>query len=109
MKLVIAIIQEEDTRQVVEIIINEGFTITKLRSMGGFLEIHNTIILSAVEDKSLDHYLELIKNNCKSRQRFVENLPFNILEGNPGYTLPVKVTVGGAQVFIVNMEDYKKY
>ncbi len=109
MKLVVAVIQEEDTKSVSEILLNEGFKITKLRSMGGFLEVHNTILISAVEDKCLENYLELIKNNCKSRQRFVENLPLNMIEGNPGYSLPVKVTVGGAQVFIINLEDYKKY
>ena len=109
MKLVMAIVQEEDTKKVVEILINEGFKITKLRSTGGFLEIHSTIILSAIEDKLLDHYLSIVKQNCKSRQRFIENLPFNILEGNPAYSLPVKVTVGGAQVFIINLENYKKY
>ncbi|MCK5849121.1 MAG: cyclic-di-AMP receptor [Caldisericia bacterium] len=109
MKLVVAIIQEEDTKKVVEILINEGFKITKLRSTGGFLELHNTITLSAIEDKFLDHYLSIIKQNCKSRQRFIENLPLNILEGNPGYSLPVKITVGGAQVFVINLEDYKKF
>jgi uncharacterized protein YaaQ len=109
MKFVISVIQEEDTKSVVDILLNEGFKVTKLRSMGGFLEVHNTILLSAVETKCLDKYLDIIKNNCKSRQRFVENVPLNMLEGSPGYTLPVKVTVGGAQVFIINMEDYKKY
>ncbi len=109
MKLLISIIQEEDTKNVVDILLNDGFKVTKLRSMGGFLEVHNTILISVVEEKCVDKYLEIIKKNCKSRQRFVENLPLNILEGSPGYTLPVKVTVGGAQVYIINLDDYKKF
>jgi uncharacterized protein YaaQ len=109
MKLIISIVQQEDMRELLDHLLSKGFKVTKLKSIGGFLEVSNIVLLIAVENEKLDEVLSIIQEHAHSRERYVETLPFNLIEGISGFSLPVKVTVGGAQVFIIDIEKYVKY
>ncbi len=109
MKLIVAIVQQEDLRELLDHLLSKGHKITKLKSIGGFLEVSNIVLLMAVEEEKMEDVLGIIHEHAHSRERYVETLPFNLIEGISGFSLPVKVTVGGAQVFIIDIERYIKY
>ena len=48
MKLVIAIVQDEDAGRVVSALMDKGFGVTKLATTGGFLRAGNTTLISGV-------------------------------------------------------------
>jgi len=108
-KLLITIIQQEDMRELLDQLLSKGFKVTKLKSIGGFLEVSNVVLLMAVENDKVEECLSIIKDHAHSRDRYVETLPFNLIEGISGFSLPVKVSVGGAQVFMLDIEKYVKY
>ncbi len=64
MKLIIAIIQEEDTTNVSQALLDAGFRVTKIASTGGFLRRGSATILIGVEDERLEEALDLIRSHC---------------------------------------------
>jgi uncharacterized protein YaaQ len=108
-KLIIAIIQQDDLKDVLDNLLSQGYRVTKVKSVGGFLEISNIILFIGVDKEKVPDVLEIINKHCHSRDKYVETLPFNLIEGFSGLTLPVKVTVGGAQIFILDVEKFIRY
>lgn len=108
MKLVIAIVHDEDAKSLLEELTTSEFRVTKLASTGGFLKAGNTTVLVGVEDNELDRLKEIIGENCQSRKEMVTS-PAPV-SGTTGVFIPypVEVTVGGATVFVVDVEDYIK-
>jgi len=64
MKLIIAIIQEDDTAQVSEALLEAGYRVTKIASSGGFLRKGSATILIGVEDHQVEEALQLIREHC---------------------------------------------
>ena len=108
MKLVIAIIQDEDANRLVAELMNGGYSVTKLATTGGFLRAGNTTLLVGVEDEKLDNALGVIEKVCKSRKQ-IATTPSPI-SGTTGVYVPypVEVTVGGATIFVMDVEQFKK-
>ena len=106
MKLVYAIIQQEDSTEVTSELLQNGYKITKYTGMGGFLEEGNLILMMGVEDAHVSKVLSIFKKCCKSRDRYINALPFVPMEGMPPLSFPVKVTVGGAKIFILPVEEF---
>ena len=50
MKLIIAIVQDEDASRLISSLMNEGYSATKLATTGGFLRSGNTTLLLGVDD-----------------------------------------------------------
>ena len=67
MKLIVAIVQDEDTSRLVNHLMKEGFSVTKLATTGGFLRAGNTTLLLGVEDEKLRAAMDVIERVCKSR------------------------------------------
>lgn len=61
MKLVIAVIHDEDSHRLTERLNKAGFMATKLASTGGFLKTGNTTIFVGTEKEKLEEVLEIIK------------------------------------------------
>ena len=108
MKLVIAIVQDEDAGRVVSALMDKGFGVTKLATTGGFLHGGNTTLMIGVEKDKVQETLDVIKSKSSTRKEFMV-----IPSALPGYTdsspTPVQVTLGGATVFIVDVEDFQKF
>ncbi|MBQ7124725.1 MAG: cyclic-di-AMP receptor [Clostridia bacterium] len=103
MKLIIAIVNNDDAHYVNTGLSKAGYFVTKISSTGGFLMNGNTTFLMGVNDDQVENAVEIIKHHSKKR---VHNIPMDMLPSSPGATQPsVKVTVGGATVFIMNIED----
>jgi len=107
MKLVTAIVQDEDAGKLVSALVKAGFRATRLQSHGGFLRARNSTILLGVEDPRLDAALRIIRENCRTRTRSVSPLPPVMEPGEFFMPQPVEVQVGGATVFVTNVEHYE--
>ncbi|MBQ4289462.1 MAG: cyclic-di-AMP receptor [Clostridia bacterium] len=108
MKLIISIVQDEDASNLVSELMNERFSVTKLASTGGFLRSGNTTLLLGVDDERLEPALEIIKKVCVSRKQ-IEVFPSPAMGAMGMYTpYPVEVTVGGATVFVLDVEQFHK-
>ncbi|MBP3938048.1 MAG: cyclic-di-AMP receptor [Clostridia bacterium] len=106
MKLIIAIINSDDSQNVLSEITKEGFYATKLSTTGGFLRAGNLTLLMGVEDDKVDFLLDILRTNCKKREEITSVTPSFGSGMIP--TIPVKITVGGATVFVLDVEQFYK-
>lgn len=107
MKLVVAIVQDQDAAKFVKALVESNFRVTVIASSGGLLRTGNTTLVSGVEDWRVSKWLEIASENCQVR---VEPL---ILSGDPDlvpwYTSElIEVEVGGANVFILDIERFER-
>ncbi len=109
MKLIIAIVQDEDSSRLISKLMQEGFSVTKLATTGGFLKAGNTTLLLGVEEERVQEAIHVIESVCKSRKQ-ITTAPtaMNGLAHGEYTTYPVEVTVGGATMFILSVEQSLK-
>jgi len=108
MKLVIAVVQGNDAEQLLAALTRKGFRATQINSAGGFLRERNVTLLIGVRDEDVPEVQETVQANCHSRTRFVNPLMPIIEPGEFYIPSPVEVLVGGATVFVVNVERYER-
>ena len=108
MKLMIAIVQDEDASRLVNQLMKNGHGVTKLATTGGFLRAGNTTLLVGVEDDRFDVAMGIIEKICKSRKQIAPS-PSSMV-GMPGsYTpYPIEVVVGGATIFVLTVDQFVK-
>ena len=108
MKLIIAIVQDDDSGDLVGIITKAGFRVTKLATTGGFLRAGNTTLMIGVEKEKVDAVLGIIENTCKTREQIITS-PSPVAGSTGVYVpYPVEVQVGGATVFVVDVDKFLK-
>ncbi len=106
MKLIFAIVNSDDSAKVAAGLTKEGFYATKLATTGGFLMSGNTTFIIGTEDEKVDEVLEIIGRYCKKRSQMV---PSTSTYGLGSYSsFPVEVSVGGATVFVMDIERFEK-
>ena len=105
MKLIIAIIQDQDLFTLQDDLIEKGFRMTKLASTGGFLKAGNTTLLIGVEEERVKEAIEIIERDCKSRETATSMLSVS-MPGDAYVPYPMEIVVGGATVFVLDVEDY---
>ena len=109
MKLIIAIVQDEDATKLVSSLMNEGYGVTKLATTGGFLRAGNTTLMIGVEDKKLDGAMAVVEKVCHSRKQ-IATAPTPMSGVTGAYVpYPIEVMVGGATVFVLDVEQFKKF
>ena len=108
MKLIITIVQDEDSSRLVSTLMSEGYRVTILATTGGFLRSGNTTLLVGLEDHELEGAMNVIERICKSRKQ-VTSSPSPV-SGMTGVYVPypIEVMVGGATVFVMNVEQFIK-
>jgi uncharacterized protein YaaQ len=108
LKLVIIIAADADADRLMKALIQGGYPATKVSSTGGFLHRGNATILSGVEASEVDEVVSMVRAECHARTELVpvQTLPF-FGEGT-ALSEPVEVRVGGAIVFVVNVERFEK-
>lgn len=108
MKLVIAIVQDEDAPKLIDNLMGNNFRVTKLATTGGFLKSGNTTLLIGVEDEKRDDVLNIINKLCKSRKRVTTSPTPTTWSSGVYMPYPVEVQVGGATIFVVDVEKFEK-
>lgn len=106
MKLIIAIMSNEDSPVVSSALTKEHFSVTRLATTGGFLRAGNTTLLIGVEEKQVDRALELIKEYSSRRSEYVPGVSTYDLGRYANF--PTEIQVGGATVFVVDVEQFIK-
>ncbi len=109
MKSIVAIVQSDDAGALSDALREQNFQSTLISSTGGFLREGNATLLIGVEDDQVDRVLELIKENCNTRTQFVNPMPPVMEPGELYMPQPVEVQVGGATVFVYNVERFEKF
>ena len=97
LKLVIAIVQEEDAEAVCDELIDSGLPVTKIGSTGGFLRRGNVTLLPGVGNEELDRVKEIIRAKCGKRE-----VPVSA-------SIEETAVAGGAVVFVVGLEELEKF
>lgn len=108
MKLLFAIIQNDDTKPLTHALIDAGISVTRISSTGGFLSGGNTTLMIGVQDERLPIALEAIRTHS-SRRQIVTVPSVGVAHNIDCAALPVSVSVGGATVFILNVDEALKF
>ena len=106
MKLLIAIINSDDSHNVIGEITKAGFYATKLSTTGGFLRTGNLTLLMGVDDDKVDEVLDILRENCRKREEITPVIPS--YDTGVMNAIPVKITVGGATVFVLDVDQFHK-
>ena len=108
MKLIIAIVQDEDSGRLVNNLMTEGYRVTKLATTGGFLRAGNSTLLIGVDEDKFDGAMAIIEKVCKSRKQ-IATAPSPI-SGSTGVYVPypIEVVVGGATIFVLDVDKFIK-
>ena len=100
--------QDEDAARLVSSLMNEGYGVTKLATTGGFLRAGNTTLLVGVDDDKFEGAMAVIEHVCKSRKQMASS-PTPVAGSTGVYVpYPIEVTVGGATIFVLNVEKFLK-
>lgn len=105
MKLIIAIVQDQDAHSLIEDLTEHKYRVTKLTSTGGFLKAGNTTLLIGIEDEEIKEVVDLIERNCKTRE-ITTSLMTVSMPGDTYIPYPLEVKVGGATLFILDVEQH---
>ena len=109
MKLVVAVVQDQDSNRLSNALTKNAFRATKLATTGGFLRSGNTTFLIGAEDDTISQLLDIIRSNCRAREQMVA--PVSPMGGNADSYIPypVEVEVGGATVFVLPIEQFHHF
>jgi uncharacterized protein YaaQ len=104
MKLILAVVHRRDLRGLHDALVTEELRFTEIPSAGGLLGAGNVTLLMAVADEAVERVVNLVRANCPSREETVGLSS----AGTRGYAEtmadPMTVSVGGADVFVLNIE-----
>lgn len=93
MKLIIAVVQNEDADNVIDALLESDFRATRLASTGGFLRRGNTTVMIGVQDHQVDQVLDLIRAEARERAQ----------QEQAG-----QIQTAAATVFVLDLEDYQR-
>lgn len=106
MKLILAILSNEDAPAASNALNKNGFQVTKLATTGGFLRAGNTTLIVGCEDEKVDSAIEIIgEYSCKRTEIVPSTASYDI---GRYASFPVEVTVGGATIFVLDVEKFVK-
>ena len=109
MKLIYAIIRYDNEDDVTTSLTKHKFSVTRLSTTGGFLKKGNTTLMIVTEPERVDEAIDIIKKECGQHQKITINMPY--VSGSSMVhcaTMPMSVDVGGATIFVVDVERYEK-
>lgn len=98
-----------DKNKVCDELVKAGFKFTVIGSTGGFLREGNTTYLVGVEDEQLNNCLSVIQQNSQTREQMVSVMPFEATAPGGLMHNPLKVPVGGAVVFVLDVERFERF
>jgi len=107
-KLIMAIIHDEDAFQIIDVLSEEGFKVTKLASTGGFLRAGNTTLICGAEEDRVEELISIIEKKCKSRKQITSINSAHLSTAENFVPYPVEVTVGGATIFVLKIDEFRR-
>jgi len=103
-RLVVAIVNPDDTGPLVDRLLEAEFRITRLDSAGGFLRRGNATLLMGIPAGRLELLLSIIQAECSTRTVLAYDL---FVQSTPDMlpAVPIEVEIGGATVFVLEVEQ----
>lgn len=106
MKLILAILSNADAPAASSALTKQRFQITRLATTGGFLRAGNTTLIIGCEDERVQEAINILGEYSSQREEMVPNTSGYEMGTFTSY--PLRVTVGGATIFVLNVEDFFK-
>lgn len=104
--VMIAVLQGQDAPMAIEALTDEGFGVTRLPSVGGFLGRKSASLMIGINEKDEERVLELLNQTSRKRVAFIavpmENSPLPM-------PAPTPVTIGGANIFSLEVDHYEEF
>lgn len=107
MKLILAIVNNDDSALVSSALTKDNFTVTRLSTTGGFLMVGNTTLLIGSEDNRVERAKEIIAEHCHTRKQ-VNPTSQSFGTGLRNEGVAKEISVGGATVFVLCVESFDK-
>lgn len=108
MKLILAIVHDIDGNNLMSTLNKEGYSVTKLATTGGFLKAGNTTLMIGVDNEQVQPVVDIIRTKCERRKRMVVNPNVMASIENGMDPFPVEIDVGGATIFVVDVDRFEK-
>jgi uncharacterized protein YaaQ len=108
MKLVVSIVHSDDADALIRALQDKAHRCTRISTTGGFLREGNATILIGTNAEQVEDVLSIIRANCRARTQWVTPPPL----AEPGaYYMPrpLEVQIGGATVFVLDVERDVKF
>lgn len=106
MKLILAIISDDDSKACTAALNKASFHVTRLATTGGFLSAGNTTLIIGCDDKEVDRAIEIIGSESQRRKEAVPSAISGDMANLVSY--PVEVEIGGATIFVLDVDQFKK-
>lgn len=107
MKLLLAIVNNDDSAIAAAALTERGFFVTKLSTTGGFLMVGNTTLLIGTDDDKVEEVKSVLAKYCTTRKH-IPSPTESFGRGLRNDSIPKEVSVGGATVFVLNVEETMK-
>ena len=107
--MAVCVVHHRDKGRVTDELLRAGFKFTTIGSTGGFLREGSVTLLMGVNEEELPALREVIARNCQRREQMVSVGGF---EGTATGTFApnaVKVQVGGAVMFVVDVDSFERF
>ncbi len=106
MKMIIAIISKEDSNDVSLALTKARFSVTKLATTGGFLMAGNITLMIGTQAEKVDEAIAIIEKYSQQRKEVVPSTATYGIGVSTAF--PLEVTVGGATIFVLDVERFEK-
>lgn len=108
MRLVVSVVQDQDVHRLLSKLNENRYSATKLASTGGFLRQGNTTVLVGVEAEKVQEVVDIIRDTCHARDQLVTPMATMGRTANSYLPTPIEVSVGGATIFVLQVESFTK-
>ncbi|HXA27451.1 MAG TPA: cyclic-di-AMP receptor [Candidatus Angelobacter sp.] len=108
MKLVVAIVHSDDAGPCTSALTDAGFEVTRLNTSGGFLQRGNATLLVGVGDEHVDEVIDILREKARDRSEYLNPIPPMAEPAEFFVPFPVEVQVGGAIVFVLDVERFER-
>lgn len=109
MKMIFAIVQDKDANKLGLAFVKANVRATRLTSSGGFLRSGNTTFMIGIEDERVEEVLNIIKETSHTRKQFMTPAASLDIAIEATTSAPIEVQVGGATVFVQNVEQFHHF
>ena len=107
-KLVVAVVHNEDAKALIDALLKSEYRATWLHSSGGFLKQANATVLVGAEEAQVEEILGIVRANCHSRTQTMSPIPPIMEPGEFFLPYPIEVEVGGAVVFVLPVDRFER-
>src|SRR5690554_7236762 len=104
-KLILAVVEDENASPLMDSLVEQGFQATKLASTGGFLLRGNTTLLIGVDDERVEEVMQIIRTTCAPRKKIVPQITPEL---PTAIGVPIEIESGGAIVFVVDVDQFRR-